>query len=294
MLEIVSHGTYCEEMKRLSHPYGKKVYLSIATENKAAEDYWNMPYGFHGQPLKYYANPNEHEKAIKDHIERDTRDKTRLCVEKWALVVGFFGLMGLVYTLRETIEATRAAIQQARIAQQQLTLSERPWISVDVRAVKPLVFSTSGAETDIQFMLRNLGHSPAKYVDFHFAALSIFGNIEEARSEQQRICDHMRELSNSADIRDTILPGEKLMQGRAFRITKSEVDEKTYRFPMRSTILLAVVGCVDYQFTFAEGHHQTGFVFLVLQSNGSGIDPTVDTLPMEQVGFSQVGGVRVD
>jgi hypothetical protein len=215
----------------------------------------------------------------------DCLDITRFAIEVLTLIVLFW------YTIITNGLWTEANRQNV--------LSQRPWVSVDAVAAETLTFGQGGAKTLIKFTLKNLGHSPAQYVNLHFSPYT--GSLHGAYTKRQEVCNRMRKLPNNADLRDTIFPGESIQQHSPFVIQKAEVDRATQRFPERAVILLFVVGCVDYQLSFAEGHHQTGFVFNFLRfdserSNGwITIDPDKGIVPTNQIGLERViGGSYAD
>jgi len=104
----------------------------ITSNSKPQEGKRGAPYRFHGEGLVYDETSTRHEKEIEEQTKRDARDETRLYVEKIALFVGFFGLVGLLVTLYLTRVATNAAIeavQAARTSAQADIASARAWIA---------------------------------------------------------------------------------------------------------------------------------------------------------------------
>jgi hypothetical protein len=223
--------------------------------------------------------------------------RVRQALIDFSPLITAFATVGIfVATLVYTIYASRQWVTM----QQQLELSQRPWVSVDVAARGSLVFDEKGADGGLQFTLRNLGHSPAQYVNLHFDVLPAGGSISGVLVEQKKMCDRMRDLPDNADVKDTILPGGQTVQGRSLRVEKADVEKYTQRHVpvLGPFISLIVFGCADYQFTFAEGHHQTGFMFWIWaydplrpQKGTQTIDPSRGTIPAGHIWFqSEAGG----
>lgn len=123
-----------------------------------------MPHGFHGTPLNHYVNSDEHKKTIKDQGERDIRDRKRLCVETWTLIVGLSGLVGLWLTLK----ATRDAVDVTR---RSIEVSQRAWLIATqfVEFKSPL--TGEDKKISVPLVIENSGKTPAIYMEGKSALL---------------------------------------------------------------------------------------------------------------------------
>jgi hypothetical protein len=190
----------------------------------------------------------------------------------------------------DTKVVAEAAKQSAQVAERTLVLSQRPWVSVGLSIAEPLVFDSNGARTLLRFTMKNLGHSPAVFVNMHFVAFSM-QNLWDELTKRKEICTRIQEW-DKGEFSEMILPGGQSEEGRPLRIKKVDIDKNTIQIPGGpSVVTLAVVGCVDYQFTFAKEHHQTEFSFVAVQRGPIAIiDPTQEMYPVEKIEFVSSGG----
>jgi hypothetical protein len=169
--------------------------------------------------------------------------------------VGIWGLYILKGTLNATQGAGEAARTQAITAQREFVLSEHPWVYV--KAISPsdnLTHDQRGAHYGFHFTLSNVGHSPASatwiYIDPYFAHMCKQIDYLVA---QKATCDPLRKRKRSPhSLGTTLFPGqEKVFPQDVFVKPKNSADIFDGAF----------VGCNDYEFEFAEGHHQTPVFF---------------------------------
>lgn len=214
----------------------------------------SIPYRFRVKGFFRYEDPGRHEKEIQEQAKRDARDKARLRVEKDVFWVGLFGLVGLLFTLAQTRISTEAV-------KKQFELSERPWVSVDLVAIRPLVFEgDSIASVWVQFAMKNLGHSPAHSAQLRFQVVEV-PDRSKGYTVQNDLCVSTFSNHESVGTRHAIMPGEQVMQLEQLKAIVPFARKKDPQIPGRSLLSVAIVGCVEYEFTFAEGFHQTGFFF---------------------------------
>jgi hypothetical protein len=162
-----------------------------------------------------------------------------------------------------------AAKKSADIAESTLIATNRPWVSVDISIGSNLVYDDEGnARVIIKFVLKNVGSSPAANVWIDGEIVPVFGDsgpFQKAISERNKA-----RAAGLGNLGVTLFPGET--QTHAHNLPISRASIKEYMEKMAADIgeeaakkigmsfLATLVGCVDYKFTFAEGHHQTGFI----------------------------------
>jgi len=203
-------------------------------------------------------------------------------VASWQLCV-------LTEQTKATQTAAAAALASAEVAQRQMELSERPWLSLDARLTIPLSFDAEhgGASLTVQFLLTNVGHSPAANAWIP-ASVILEGNPIE---EQEKLCGPYREKKERWPLGYTIFPGQTMPQPIGLTIEQKDIDAALARgggflFP-------SIIGCVDYGFEFSTGHHQTGFIFhLLVPSDRPGIMLGIKpapSVPEAQLAWSPIG-----
>jgi hypothetical protein len=92
-------------------------------------------------------------------------------------------------------------------------------------------------------------------------------------TEQRRICDQAQQRSLRI-LPMTIFPNEPSAIDETLLISRRQIDAannaffQSFKRPVPkdySMFMPVVVGCLDYQFEFKAGHHQTPFIWQVLQ-----------------------------
>lgn len=153
--------------------------------------------------------------------------------------------------MSDTLEATRKAFE----------LTDRPWLAVDVAFSSPLTFNDDGGgQFALEITARNVGRSVAVNVTANAGTVvprmgDPWANII---AEQTKVCQNINsefyavfpEQSHPVVINFLLSP-QGLERGR--------MEEANF-------IQLYLVGCVDYQFSGYEAHHQTRFIYQVFRS----------------------------
>jgi hypothetical protein len=184
------------------------------------------------------------------------------------LITAIAGLFGL-YILYGTLELTQI---QTGTAQQELELSKRPWVFADIMLAKDLTYNVNGANITLRFVLHNIGNSPAAATWVNLVAFDMmFEGKSSPIDEQRKLCDPMRTYKPDPHaVGFTIFPGQIIQQDISTSISGKEINEvnaailRLIKKPIsnfRSRLYPMIVGCIDYQFEFAPGHHQTPFMY---------------------------------
>jgi hypothetical protein len=197
--------------------------------------------------------------------------------EQWQIALGGLNLLALVLTLVVLVlytiythDSTLAAQRSADIANKQLEQSSRPWISVKRAVVPPIVFDEKGGSITIEFMMKNIGHSPAMYTVLNTDVV-----LSEVPVRQTALCgwghstwENQEQISHTFGV--TILPDDQLVRRITYRLDAEAIkraSETGHGF-----ITPTLVGCADYQFEFAPGHHKTAFVDEVFRADKDHLD----------------------
>jgi hypothetical protein len=162
-----------------------------------------------------------------------------------------------------------AAMGSTEVAKTTFTMANRPWIAVDMEIASDLTYDSEGTpRVTIKFILTNIGHSPAANIQVDAVLLPIFGNAAPFQKEiASRIGVRTPKVS---DFGITIFPsGRRIMsidmpiqQEATKAFTCYSEDSFEISNILRSTehFCATLIGSVNYKYTFAEGHHQTGFI----------------------------------
>ena len=219
------------------------------------------------------------EQAAKDAGRRDERQyRTQEKIKKWtALAVVAASIYAFVaafqwYQMKKSTDAAIASADSARraakTAQRQLELSERPWVAVLDAAIRSsLVFDDKGAHTEVSFVLKNTGHSPALSVSISPELTTVCTNCPKPVYVEERACKDAKHSSKFVSY--TIFPGETFVerdQGHDMKMSEAEI-ERGFGISGTHTIIPAVIGCVDYKTPFSSEIHHTGFAFVLMARN---------------------------
>jgi hypothetical protein len=149
--------------------------------------------------------------------------------------------------------------------ERQLTGTQRPWVKVDkIEPASDLVFEDGEGRIDLIVIVSNKGNSPGLRVRVN--AKIVVSNRINLLQEQATFSRAFRSEPTQHELRpeltswpngDTIVfPVRAWLNSIDMARFKSLADNTP--FPIA---LLSIVGCVDYEFSFSSGHHQTGLIY---------------------------------
>jgi hypothetical protein len=192
-------------------------------------------------------------------------------------LIGVGYLQFCVYTRQAGIMQTQANIAVA---------TDRPWV---LAAIAPgaLIFSDKGAHLDLQFTLKNTGHSPALH---EIVVADMFADTNGGRidgiSELKTLCDRIKKARGTMIPGNPVFPGDQIV-APIVGVNISQEDMDNARRSMENTkdILPEIIACIDYGTPFDVESRQTGYVFRVSKKDptfpfGIGhLDPSKGDIP---------------
>jgi hypothetical protein len=168
--------------------------------------------------------------------------------------------------------AADAATKSADVAEKTLIATQRSWVSVhDLKIVARLYFAQGGAHLPLEFELKNTGNSPALFVHIEARMFPLHKETIDIVAMQKQV----REKAQAQEWRKhesgmAIFPGDVRPEKKIVSVSKEELEKGSFeRSDGLRGVNLVLVGCVDYEFSFEQGHHQTGFVYAVLTPGAS-------------------------
>ena len=232
-----------------------------------------------------YAPPALTDEEITQKKERERREKTKFKVEKGGLFVlilytGFTGF--IAWETKEATKATKiaadAAAKAATTAQQQLEMSERPWITVTITFEEPphahsaapsLFFNPDGsANLNAFVVIKNIGHSVATSIHVHpmMYPTTLQDLSTDPINRQKVLCDKVRGETQDAKRLPYLFPGEESTLNFTFGMNKEDIHAALQNNPPeafgRQPIIFPVIyGCVNYTFSFSNEIHQTPILY---------------------------------
>lgn len=196
----------------------------------------------------------------------------------WAyntFLVGVFSVPLIILTFAATAGATwaskrsaDAAVKQADIAKQTLSVSQRPWLFVEVGETDPMqIVSTVGFFLDFRLEVTNTGASPALDVVSRFKFIPDNADIQ---AEQKAFSSAVRASIERSGKRfgPSVFPKEVAFINSQVGHNTGIPEPSTYR--IQDYITGYAIGCVDYEFALG-GRGQTRGCWIISQTTPSGL-----------------------
>jgi hypothetical protein len=172
-------------------------------------------------------------------------------------------------------EQIAVAKRAADVAEKTLVASQRPWISLkEAKVLAPMYFAKGDVHFPLEFQLKNTGNSPGLFVHIEakrFALRAETYDIVAVQKEVRQIAQARD--SHKSEVGMSIFPGdvrpvEKIVSALRADLKKGFFDLWSAG-STKKAVSLVVAGCVDYEFSFEKGHHQSGFVYQVTAPSGA-------------------------
>jgi hypothetical protein len=155
----------------------------------------------------------------------------------------------------------------ATTALRQFEITDRPWLAVDVSIIGPLTFNEQGGNITFRIVAENVGRSIALNATVHAKMIipDFDGDLfREVLAEQLRVCKE----AHSRFMAYAVFPGRKSVSDWSFGLGPAELERGC--IATSNFFHLYIVGCVDYQFSGHDTHHQTRFIYGVNRTDKSG------------------------
>jgi hypothetical protein len=212
----------------------------------------------------------------------DTNEKKNQAINKVTLILVAFTVLFTCLSwlaFREQVQEMKvaygpikdsadAAKKSADVSEKTLIAAHRPWISVEkIEMMGPLDITQDGGFAPFTIYVKNIGQSPAIRVGI--AADLIIRNIENPLERQKAFCAAIRKSLEITAKEDSVIKPERTFfpqQPRALaaRASFRPDDFRRYRDWLSRipgpAALPTLIGCVYYEFAFAEGYHFTGII----------------------------------
>jgi hypothetical protein len=195
-----------------------------------------------------------------------------------ALATGAIGYF--TFTLKRSTDRLWEA------GERQLTATQRPWVKVDsITPVSDLVFVHGEGRVDLRVIVSNKGNSPGLRVRVNTKLVA--SNQISLLQEQAEFSAAHRVSPGPNELRPelTSWPEETITFGVTAWL--NSIDMARFRpladnapFPIT---LLAIVGCITYEFSFADGFHQTGLIYDLHRgpSGHAPASPVIGAIPLQ-------------
>jgi hypothetical protein len=194
--------------------------------------------------------------------ETSGRENQRLRLEKWTLgtllVVALLNLLQAVQSVR----SADATVRSAKIADDNLKVSQRPWVFMDVRANSDINYTAEdGMYMNVVFSLKNLGITPA--IDAQLGVNVVGDGVDAA---VQKTCfDAEGHQSKDHAMREAYFTGMPTDKG--WLVTFDPVKEGRSD-KHNGTFEPILIGCAAYQSSVDPGvWHHTWKAYLLVKKD---------------------------
>jgi hypothetical protein len=228
------------------------------------------------EPLRVSVAEISFSKEVTDRYYIDQKKSHTL---QWSTFwLGVLTCLTLTFYAWVTFRQWRTMRDQAALMQDQLGVfnkqleaTDRPWLKVDVQA--PQSFRRTGDSLSLVLVItiKNVGKSVATNIETPFRIYpQAWGTdvFQEPIKQQADLCKG-RLASGQNPSRLALFPDEQVTEGASGTFALSEAIEISKRtFPKElkyQGALPIIVGCVDYQFVTSPRHHQTGFIYQLIE-----------------------------
>lgn len=204
----------------------------------------------------------------------------------------------------DTKALAKAAEKSAKVAEDALIVTTRPWISVTPHITGDLVYDAKTGIVSIpfEFVLENVGNSPAMGAD-------VVAKITPLPTDHREVyssiggCKPRKDSKGKDDPGFTVFPKQTERPTQFFQITRQEIADEHLRiggpfYAHISNVAITprIVGCAVYRFTFSDEYHFTPFVYELRYidldtpspNNRPPIDMSKGRIPADRIDLRQI------
>jgi hypothetical protein len=178
----------------------------------------------------------------------------------WAAVGGAIAYATIAAV--QVNEMRRATI----LATQQLDVTERPWMKMDLATVGPLVMDQSGMTIHLRVVLQNTGHSPAVAVLMQ-PKLLVHSSWPEMviTNEREKLCADLKQTSTRNEkVQEIYFPGTETNSPKVWTISVPRSDLDIADKEEGGSLMPLVISCVVYRPTFDTTFHETSYSSIIM------------------------------
>ena len=149
----------------------------------------------------------------------------------------------------------------------QMAADQRPWIHADLSIEEPVTLDTNGMNFSLRFIVKNNGRTPAIFVWNYLQPFLGEDDAQTPLQHQKKLCLSLRKTIGPTADGFTLFPDQTVELRHHLTIAPA-----AFATDRSGASFVNIVGCTDYQTTGAKTHHQTGFIYRLVQTNLSDRD----------------------
>jgi hypothetical protein len=158
---------------------------------------------------------------------------------------------------------TNDASEQRGVMRHQLAEMQearRPWMQGYIQFVGPLMFDKDGARAPISLLIKNSGRSPAKNVWRGARMFAGDGPDTLIFGWEEALCSGIRNSRGGFTVFPNEIPNNTFQVG----VDAPEIQNNV---TTNGEIILRIIVCIDYAFTFLGERHQTSYIWEIDKKN---------------------------
>lgn len=226
--------------------------------------------------------------------EDATLENKKLLVERLMLIAVVVYSAFTFWLAITTRDAAKSAEKSAKTAQQQLELSERPWVKFKPRiltmAFNSKFFRVESAVVTIEDTFENVGPTVALNVAAWEDVFPLDATFyRTAMARQKELCDMARHPDPKGVTGYFLFPKDPFVNHSIVGPPMNLVTQAKIKTPQGDKVGFVLVGCVSYRAPFEAidaPRHQTRYVYLLGRTGSDGIfntgvEPTGTAIGLE-------------
>jgi hypothetical protein len=249
----------------------KKWASSLSGENQEKENYETSrerqktdPEARRAAPVTWaivdIADPilEEYRRNQKEESAKERKNRT---IAIWAVIGAWLvAVIGVVQSCLTNIAN--------HTSQQQLNLSQRPWISLDLSTLSiengTLIFNEKGAFTTITGEMTNKGNSVAIHTMVSVKIMDMSQFPIDAQMHTPQLCNSPGNLKQTVGY--NLFPGDRAPVNQEAGLDPKDIVYGIAHGLIKSRVMPEVIVCIQYQSVFEPKYHLTQYVFSLLNS----------------------------
>jgi len=168
-----------------------------------------------------------------------------ICLTGFGIWLVYLNLREAQHITIEAIKHTQVAEQTARIAERQLVVGQRPWVSAHIGIESAVTIKDGEFIVEVIVRMKNYGQSPAISVDVN---LEVVPMIHNAIREKDRIVNDIKKRPRK-NLGQKIFPTDTFTFAISTKISADAISKEWEGFnppPERLMLSPAIIGCISY------------------------------------------------
>jgi hypothetical protein len=234
---------------------GAKKHNQKCSDGKSDSKNEGHSYPHHGVTSVEVRFPESAERERRAYQDKQHSTQKQLVIATWctfAAVLIYAGITAAIWNANK--KSAEAAKDSADATAKQLELTERPWVSIEMKVETGFIFDPNGARVGLKVTMKNIGHSPATALWPEAVMLPI--EPSDILAERDKYCKEVMDREGKLTRAGYMLfPGEELEQHWMMSAKRKDVEQAANR--SNGFIRPVIIACLPYRSTFNQSGYLT-------------------------------------